>query len=435
MGSRDRVSFLDFGRRGPARSAAPARPASRPTARPELVARFERAVGGSHEECAEGYRLIGRRAHELDEYYGPCRLGDVLGLSDQVLASLARSPGLRQVDLRGLTFVDCETTGLAGGTGTKAFLVGIASFGGDGLTNGHTPSLTIEQHFLADYDLEPAFLGGVAAALDRAGALVTFNGKCFDLPLLETRFALSRRRADWLDLPHLDLLHPARRMWKRRLASCSLTSLEENVLGVHREGDVPGWLIPTVYFQFLRSGDFGPLEPVFEHNRRDLLGLVALTLSLARLIGGDEEPTEALDHYSLGRHFEDLGDFSRSATLYQRALSAGLASAERAEAKIRLALLYRRMGEGVAAIAEWQSLAREDEPHALLALVELAKHYEHRERDIPLALEATRRALLLSQTRPEVPPGVEVTSAALERRLWRLEARASGTWRRRLGGG
>jgi uncharacterized protein len=421
MSSHDRVSYLDFGRRVPPRPVPP-RPPKRSTARPELIARFERAVGGHHEECAEGYRLIGRRAHPLDERYGPVRLGDLLGLPPTVLASLARDDELRSADLHGLTFVDCETTGLAGGTGTKAFLVGIAYFGDDGLT--------VEQHFLPDYDLEPAFLGGVGAALDRAGALVTFNGKCFDVPLLETRFALARRRADWLDLPHLDMLHPSRRMWRRRLASCSLTSLEEQVLGVRRESDLPGWLIPTVYFQFLRTGDFTPLEVVFEHNRRDLLGLVALTLVVARLVGGEEEPADTLDLYSLGRYLEDLGEHGRSAACYRRALEVGLGAAERAEAHVRLAVLHRRAGDRAAEVAEWEALVGSGEPMALLALVELAKHYEHRARDFPLALEATRRALLLSQDRPEVPPSGELTPTALERRLWRLEARASGAWRR-----
>ncbi len=424
MPSPDRVSFLDFGHREPPRSAPPRQP-KRPTARPELVARFERAVGGQYEECGEGYRLIGRRAHGLDERYGPCRLGDLLDLPPKILASLARDDELASADLHGLTFVDCETTGLAGGTGTKAFLVGIAYFDTAG-----DKGLTIEQHFLPDYDLEPAFLGGVGAALDRAGALVTFNGKCFDIPLLETRFALARRRADWLDLPHLDLLHPARRMWRRRLASCSLTSLEEQVLGVRRESDLPGWLIPTVYFQFLRTGDFRPLEVVFEHNRRDLLGLVALTLLVARLVGGDVEPTHTLDLYSLGRYLEDLGEHGRSAACYRRALEIGLDSAEVAEAHARLAVLHRRAGDREAEVAEWEALARADAPMALLALVELAKHYEHRARDFPLALEATRRALLLTQDRADVPPSGELTPTALERRLWRLEARAGGTWRR-----
>jgi len=422
MSSRDRVSYLDFGRRDVPRPAGPPRLSGRPLPRPELISRFERAVGGRYEECPEGYRLIGRRAHGLDERYGPCRLGDVLDLPPRVLAALARDDELRTADLRGLTFVDCETTGLAGGTGTKVFLVGIASFEEGGLT--------IEQHFLPDYDLEPAFLGGVAAALDRAGAIVTFNGKCFDLPLLETRFTLARRRADWLDLPHLDLLHPARRMWRRRLASCSLTSLEEQVLGVSRESDLPGWLIPTVYFQFLRTGDFTPMEVVFEHNRRDLLGLVALTLLVTRLVGGEEAPAEAVDVYSLGRYLEDLGEHGRSAACYQRALALGLGLTERAEARARLAILYRRTGDRAAELAEWQALARAGEPRALLALVELAKHYEHRARDFALALEATRRALLLSQGRSATPPGGELTPTALERRLWRLEARASGAWRR-----
>src|SRR5207245_11750591 len=166
-----------------------------------------------------------------------------------------------------LIFLVTETTGLAGGTGTYAFLVGAGWIEGD--------VFVVAQHFMRDLDEEPALLAALAPLLERAGGVVTFNGAGFDLPLLETRFVLARRR--WpATLPHLDLLRPSRRVWTGCFDDCRLGTLERDVLGLAREEDVPGALIPSLYFDWLRRRRAAPLARVFAHNRDDVLSLAAL---------------------------------------------------------------------------------------------------------------------------------------------------------------
>ena len=414
---RDRLGYLDFGRKASpaaARSEIPVVP-QRP-ARPRWLDRFERSLGGQLVEGPEGTRLVVRRWHAKDEVYGARRLADFLTVPRQAMGWLGRDASLAEVDPASVVFVDCETTGLASGTGTKAFLVGLAYFDQHGFH--------VEQHFLPDYDAERSFLAGVDAALSRAGCLVSFNGKCFDLPLLETRLALLGQWADWLDLPHLDLLYPARRLWRRRLESCSLTALEEHVLGTARAGDVPGWLIPSLYFDFLRTGDLASLEPVFEHNRRDLLSLVALVCRLSRLLSREEEPDHPLDYVGLGRMLEALGETERGIEVYQRALAYDLEPGDRDEVQARLGFVYKRLRRDKQALDAWSAVARSVGGRSILALVELAKHYEHRTRDYARAAEVTRQALATRALWPEVTAvGGEATAEALERRLRRLERR------------
>lgn len=417
----DRLGYLDFGRTAPKPPKPPeaVAPAHAPS-RPPWLGQFVGRLGGEREEGPDGPRLVVRRLHAGAERHGGHRLDEFLAIPRHALGWLGRDPALAEADPREVAFLDCETTGLAGGTGTKAFLVGIARFGPDGLR--------IEQHFLPDYDVEPAFLAGAATALSGARWLVSFNGKSFDLPLLATRLSLHRRWADWLDVPHLDLLHPARRLWRRRLEDCRLTTLEEQVLGCGRAGDVPGWLIPTLYFGFLRTGDFTALEPVFEHNRRDLLSLVALTTRLGRLVAGEELPAHPLDGLSLARLLESCGEVERGIAAYEWALSSGLPASDRGEAQARLGLLYKRMRRDERALATWTEVANGGGSGSVLALVEMAKYYEHRARDHYRAAEATRRALRALALHPEATPGGEGSPEALERRLRRLEGRLRREW-------
>jgi hypothetical protein len=436
MSLRDRLESLNIGRRSGAEPAAPPLfPTDRgayPFVRNPWLDRFTGPLGGLREAGPAGEYHVVRNRHSSDEPHGTYRLGEFLGLTPTNLVWLGNDPLLGDVPLDQVVFFDCETTGLAGGTGTKAFLVGLAYFErqpDSGLATdvpglgGERLSLVVEQHFLPDYDAEPSFLAGLGATLDRFSWLVSFNGKSFDVPLLETRFILGRQRADWLDYPHLDLLHPSRRVWRRRLESCSLSALESETLGVARQGDVPGWLIPTLYFNFLQSGRFEPLEPVFYHNQQDLLSLVSLSVRLARLVGGDEEPEYPIDWYSVGRLLEDRGQTERGMTAYERALSGGLAAAEREEVRFRLGRLYRRLRRDDDAMATWRDIADEVGDRSIVALVELAKHHEHRSHDLGRAAEATRRALVGLALHRGADLGADITSAALERRLHRLETK------------
>lgn len=151
-----------------------------------------------------------------------------------------------ECDLSQIAFLDTETTGLSGGTGTYAFLVGIGTWNSSGFL--------VEQFFMRDFDEEAAMICSLEERFSRLEVIVTFNGKCFDLPLLESRFIMHRRHWGRAQAVHLDLLHPCRRLWKLRLKDCSLSNLEARVLGWERDEDVPGHLIPQVYFKYARSG-------------------------------------------------------------------------------------------------------------------------------------------------------------------------------------
>src|SRR5438309_10017883 len=273
---------------------------------------IERVVGGEVVDTGAGSLLVVRREYPLAHRHGRVPLDGVRRAPLDVLARVARVEGDGLAAER-LLFLDTETTGLAGGTGTYAFLVGAGWVEGD--------TFVVTQHFMRDLDEEPALLAALAPLLERASGVVTFNGAGFDLPLLETRFILARRR--WPPaLAHLDLLRPSRRVWSARFADCRLATLEREVLGLLREDDVPGAVIPGLYFEFLRSRRAAPLARVFAHNRDDVLSLVALLGWFGRALLGDAH-LQAEELAGLARLWEPV-DLERALACYRRALGAGL---------------------------------------------------------------------------------------------------------------
>lgn len=256
-------------------------------------------------------------------------------------------------------------------------------------------------------------LAALAELLKPFEGIVTFNGKTFDLPLLETRYALARMKSPFARLLHLDLLHPARRLWKLRLSSCKLGHLESEVLGVHREGDVDGSEIPGIYFDYLRTGNARGLQPVFYHNALDIVSLAGLTVEMADIIA-DHLPanqdahrrrrvavTSSIDLFSLSRIFERSGAAELSVATCRQALQAGLPQSIETQALWQLASQHKRRGEYERAVEIWFEVARREEPCAIRAFEELAIHYEHRMRDAETALDYTERAMgrLLSAPR------------------------------------
>src|SRR5882724_11883608 len=240
---------------------------------------IEDLLGGAVEETEKGAVLCVRRRFAPSHRHGRQPLEAARDMMQGPLALLARV----EAPPRGprLLYLDTETTGLAGGTGTYAFLVGVGLFDGNGFE--------VRQYFMRDLDEEPALLAALDALFRDSDGFVTYNGAGFDLPLLETRFVLARRR--WRgDRFHLDLLGAARRLWSARLADCRLGTLEQHVLRVTREDDLPGALIPAAYFAYLRRKRAGELPRVFEHNRCDILSLVALTGWMAAAMARAPEP-------------------------------------------------------------------------------------------------------------------------------------------------
>jgi hypothetical protein len=315
-----------------------------------------------------------------------------------------------------LVFLDTETTGLAGGTGTCAFLIGIGSVEG--------VRFSVRQFFLRDYPEEKAQLQALSDALAPYEGLVTFNGKTFDIPLLETRYALARMKSPFKRMLHLDALHPARRLWKLRLESCKLTDLESALLGIHREGDVPGSEIPGIFFDYLRSGDAQGLQPVFHHNALDILTLAALTVELARALAdpagaGLESP---LDLFSLSRILGATGSGEQSVAVCQQALATGLPPSVESQALRHLALQLKRQRRNELAAEAWLELTRREVPLAIVACEELAIYYEHRRRDSKTALEFTAAALERlreeSPSHPHLPRFIH-RLARLEKKLSR----------------
>lgn len=300
-----------------------------------------------------------------------------------------------------VVYLDTETTGLAGGTGTCAFLIGL------GLVEGS--QFAVRQFFLRDYPEEKAMLTALSEALAPCRAIATFNGKTFDLPLLETRYALARLESPFERLVHLDLLHPARRLWKLRLESCQLIHLEQEVLGIHRQGDVDGSEIPAIYFSYLRTGNARGLQPVFYHNALDIVTLAALTVELARVMalygavsgGSDGQPSciapvsreHSLDLFSLSRIFERAGVREVAVATCQRALDLGLPDGLESRALWHLATQHKRQREFERAVEIWTELSRREEALALEALQELAMYHEHRRRDAHAAIEFAEMAL------------------------------------------
>src|SRR5258706_6831648 len=287
-------------------------------------------------------------------------------------------------------FLDTETTGLAGGTGTYAFLIGLAWW--------DAGALQVEQFFMRDFGEEHAILHEVAAHLAKRPVLVTFNGKSFDWPLLENRFTMTRSIAVPRLAAHLDLLHPARALWKLRLGSVRLVELERHVLdaarlGWHREEDVLAALIPQHYFDYLRGGPAEPLAAVVRHNQMDLRGLAALVGKVdALLTSGVGDEVHSLDLFGLSRYLQRRGNSQRAHFACTQAIDLGLPKEYDRQARRELALSAKRRGEHEQAAKLWHELAA-DESLGIYACVQLAIYYERRAKRLETALEFALLAL------------------------------------------
>src|SRR5712672_1222059 len=287
-------------------------------------------------------------------------------------------------------FLDTETTGLSGDTGTYAFLIGLAWWDSGGLQ--------VEQFFMRDFAEEHSLLHELSHRIAERPALVTFNGKSFDWPLLENRFTMTRSIAVPRLAAHLDLLHPARALWKLGLGSVRLVELERQVLdartlGWHREEDVLAALIPQHYFDYLRGGPAEPLAAVVRHNQMDLRGLAALVGKIdALLTSGVGDEVHSLDLFGLSRYLQRRGNSQRAHFACTQAIDLGLPKEYDRQARRELALSAKRRGEHEQAAKLWHELAA-DESSGVYACVQLAIYYERRAKRLETALEFARLAL------------------------------------------
>jgi uncharacterized protein YprB with RNaseH-like and TPR domain len=392
-------------------------PPPKPRAARATVRAIESVVSGRAHATACGETFVVEATYPPEYRHGRAALPFTASLA--TIAAWATEPRLAQCDLGHLVFLDTETTGLAGGTGTFAFLIGLGRFVG--------AEFRLRQIFMRDPIEEPAALAALSEFLQPDDALVTFNGKAFDAPLLRNRCIVNRHAVPFADAAHLDLLPLARRLWRDRLESRALGSLEQHILGMARtEEDIPGWLIPQIYFDYLRSGDARELRGVFYHNAMDVVAMAALLNHIAALLN---DPLtfvveHGLDVIAIGKLFEDLGRWDEAARLYARGLELELSEESFRETVQRYAHLQRRRGDLSSAVELWRGAAG---TRQVYAFVELAKYYEHRARDYAEAIAQTRAALAIV-TAADFPRDARTQwLGELEHRLARLERKKDRT--------
>lgn len=375
----------------------------------------EAMVGGALEETPQGPILVTRRGYPLQHCLGSIPLGVALEASRESLSLLSRCREQSPRPDR-LLYLDTETTGLAGGTGTYPFLVGVGFF--------EAGSFVVQQYFMRDLDEEPALLSALHGLLLRFEGLVTYNGRAFDLSLLETRFILARR--SWPGVPwHLDLLPAARRLWASRLSDCRLVTVEAHALGVRREDDLPGSLIPHLYFEYLRHRSAALLPKLFAHNRQDILSLAALAGWVSRALAEPERVSLCAEEYvGLGRLWEPWSS-ERGREFYRSALARGLSGPERERLLVRLAALAKREERWDEACALWEAAIAGAAGFNLCPWEELAKYHEHKSRDLSRACRLATEALSRARVNGAFPPVLERLTHRLARLTRRLRASAS----------
>jgi uncharacterized protein YprB with RNaseH-like and TPR domain len=310
---------------------------------------------------------------------------------------------------------DTETTGLAGGTGTYPFIAGIGFW-----TN---VNFIVRQYILREFSEEPAQLKALTNDLSGCSCLLTYNGKSFDIPLMHTRYRINRLEIPFIDYPHLDLVHPCRRIYKRHFDSFALTNLESRILGYQRLDDVPSHLIPRIYFDFLQNRDDHLLLPILNHNRDDIISLYLLAQETQRRVALALDDGHNDDNLllSLAEMFYKNRNFEKSSQLLSQVKSQFCSAAALDDTLKLQAIIAKKTRDWDSAVSFWQNMLRSGRfgiyPH-----VELAKHYEHRLKDFNLALKMTYDAFKIIELEKELNPGVsfESHSHALRRRRNRL---------------
>jgi uncharacterized protein len=359
-------------------------PASTPSAGRNAMP-LDRAVAGEEVQTPWGSFFLSRGTCNADDAHGHCRICDFACSSMEAAAFLVGHQALRDVSIGDGLFLDTETTGLAGGTGTFPFLIGLGWF--------EANSFITCQLFARDFSEEQAMLGYLGEVASGKQFLVTFNGRAYDLNLLATRFILNRSPDTLTAMPHIDLLHPSRRIFAHRLENARLSTIETHVLGVRREGDVPGFEIPQRYFDWLQQRDGRLLEDVFEHNRIDIISMASLLKHLADLVEDSREMERGHhgDFLKLAGLIYERGDIDRAGGMFESLIMSDNQSVGMG-ARRSLSLIYKKAHRWDDAAKLWRDLVTAD-PHDVFAVEELAKYYEHHTREYGKAIEIVHKIL------------------------------------------
>lgn len=374
---------------------------------------IEQVVNGEVVSTPDG------ETYRVKEYFpfhfrcGEMTLDEILNIPTYPAHLLSKDQRLKELDLGKTLFLDTETTGLSGGTGTFAFMVGLGFFQGDGFL--------IQQLFMRDYSEERASLSMLNDLLESFQFLVTFNGRHYDIPLLETRFILSRMASKIKEMPNFDLLYPSRKIWKGAYENCRLVTLESKLLGMERVDDVPSEWIPSLYFDYIQTGDARKIHRVFYHNQMDIFAMVALTGRI-HLIYHDPQaarPRKGIEHFALGRLFWDHGHREKAIPCFEIALKR--CDDDLAWEVMRwLSLAFKKTGQGEKARSLWEEMGGWHPKKDAFPYIELAKYHEHRLKDCEGAIAYVDKAL------EQAPPYHQKEIEILLHRRRRLEQKKVG---------
>jgi uncharacterized protein YprB with RNaseH-like and TPR domain len=375
---------------------------------------IEKVLAGDFRHTLLGDTFVVETNYKADFLQGTIKLKPSASL--EVIAAYARAPEIAELDIEKFAFMDTETTGLGLGTGVYTFMVGIGRFEGE--------HFQLAQFFLREPGEEMAQLAAIEEFLAPCEVWVSFNGKSFDIPLLNNRYIINGWPVPLKDAPHIDLLHLARRLWKARLPSRTLGDLEAKILGATRtQQDVPGWMVADLYFDYLHTRDARPLLGVFYHNEMDVISLAALLAhmadQLADPLNGSVE--NGLDLLAIGKLYADLGQLETAAQIYQRGLEYGDLQKEAYWQALReLSFIHKKQENIKTACHLWEQAAQANQ---IYAHVELAKVFEHRQKDYGTASYWTQAAIEIVTAdefpvfeRQQVLPELEHRLARLERK-------------------
>lgn len=364
-------------------SGGPVRSAPEKARLPDRYTRMAKALGGKIVSNAAGHYCLVRTVYGPDYLHGNTELADCLGNTDVPKAAFNLKDTEGVWEMPSLLFFDTETTGL-GGAGTVPFLIGCGSLSESGLE--------VRQYIIPDYGDEAAMLEDVLEEFTAEQVPVTYNGASFDLPILKDRMIINRVAREIKTDGSIDLLHSARRLFKRRLADCTLGNIERQLLGFHRQDDVPGYLVPSIYFEWLSSEDLSALPGVLEHNRLDIVSLLFLLVTVARAYQSEGQTLDRTDDlHSLSKFFGRKKNHQQAANICNR-LQQEEGNVLADDIVWYQAQVFKRTGQLDRAVPLWEKLTESSGRESYLANLELAKHHEHRTKDIDIAMRYARAA-------------------------------------------
>jgi len=376
--------------------------------RKKVILPIEELVNGEVISTPDGESFQVKEYFPSHFRYGEMALAEVLDIPTYPAHLISKDERLKELDLRKALFLDTETTGLAGGTGTFAFMIGLGFFEGDGFL--------VHQFFMRDYSEERASLSLLKGLLESFQFLITFNGRVYDIPLLETRFILSRLPSKIKEMPNFDLLYPSRRIWKGAYDNCRLITLESQLLGMERGDDVPSEWIPYLYFDYLQTGDASKIHQVFYHNQMDILSMVALAgrIHLTYHDPQAARPRKGIEHFALGRLFWEHRYPEKAISCFEIAL-------KRCDENLSwevmrwLSMALKKTGQGEKARSLWEEMVTWPYQKDTFPYIELAKYHEHRLKDFDRAVAYVEKAL------EQIPPHQQKEIEMLQHRRLRLE--------------